>query len=369
VSFRAGTRGGLLRSPWVQALLCAALLAAVVVAFIGIIPGSGARLDHASGPWLAVGVGLEALSCAGYAALFHGVFARTPRLVSPPPPDPHTAIVPPPDPRTAIVPPPDPRTADGPPSISLARSAEIALGELGAFVVVPTGAGGPAVRVWGLARSGMTLRAIVAGSVIHGVIFNLPYIGAALILGVGAAIGVGPGRAPVLVALAPLGVVIVVLAFAWWAVTFAATNPDLPQGRWWRWGAEALQAIPDGISGLPAALRRPLLGLAAVVYWAGDCAVLVVAFSAVHGSAPVGVIVLGYMLGQLGNALPLPGGVGGVEPVMLGVLTASGVDAGLGAAAIVIYRFISLGLQTVSGTVGVLALARGLRRDAAATDG
>jgi uncharacterized membrane protein YbhN (UPF0104 family) len=215
----------------------------------------------------------------------------------------------------------------------------------------------------------MTLRAIVAGSVIHGVIFNLPYIGAALILGVGAAIGVGPGRAPVLVALAPLGVVIVVLAFAWWAVTFAATNPDLPQGRWWRWGAEALQAIPDGISGLPAALRRPLLGLAAVVYWAGDCAVLVVAFSAVHGSAPVGVIVLGYMLGQLGNALPLPGGVGGVEPVMLGVLTASGVDAGLGAAAIVIYRFISLGLQTVSGTVGVLALARGLRRDAAATDG
>ncbi len=45
-----------------------------------------------------------------------------------------------------------------------------------------------------------------------------------------------------------------------------------------------------------------------------------VALHAAHGCALRGVIVLAYMLGQLGNALPLPGGVGGVggvETIML----------------------------------------------------
>jgi hypothetical protein len=89
--------------------------------------------------------------------------------------------------------------------------------------------------------------------------------------------------------------------------------------------------------------------------------VLVAAFHAVHGSAPIGVIVLAYLLGQLGTTLPLPGGVGGVEPIMLGVLTASGVGVGVGAAAIVLYRLVSLGLQTVAGAIAVAALARALQ--------
>jgi uncharacterized membrane protein YbhN (UPF0104 family) len=72
---------------------------------------------------------------------------------------------------------------------------------------------------------------------------------------------------------------------------------------------------------------------------------------------PLGVIVLGYMLGQLGNALPLPGGVGGVEPVMLGVLTASGVDEATGAAAIVCYRAIALGVQSALGAIALATLA------------
>jgi len=102
--------------------------------------------------------------------------------------------------------------------------------------------------------------------------------------------------------------------------------------------------------------------LAAAGYWAGDCGVLVVAFHAAHGSAPLGVIVLAYMLGQPGNALPLPGGVGGIEPIMLGVLTASGVNLGLGAAAIILYRFVSLGIQAVAGAIAVATLTTALRR-------
>ena len=66
------------------------------------------------------------------------------------------------------------------------------------------------------------------------------------------------------------------------------------------------------------------------------------------------------MLGQFGNALPLPGGVGGVEPLMLGVLSSSGVDLGLGGAAVLLYRIVSLGLQTLLGTIAVLTLTPAL---------
>src|SRR5262249_5744447 len=120
------------------------------------------------------------------------------------------------------------------------------------------------------------------------------------------------------------------------------------------------------IRALPAAVRRPQLTLAATGFWAGDVAVLVLAFAAVHRAAPLGVILLAYMLGQLGNALPLPGGVGGVEPIMLGVLTASGVGLALGAAAIVLSRFVSLGVQAIAGTIAVATLVPSIQRDAAA---
>jgi uncharacterized membrane protein YbhN (UPF0104 family) len=198
------------------------------------------------------------------------------------------------------------------------------------------------------------------------VIFNLPYVVAALILGTSAAADVGPGHASLLVALAPLGLVAVALGVGAGATIYARRRHGAATTGWRRIARDVADAVPDGIRALPAALRRPQLTLAATGFWAGDVAVLVLAFGAVHGSAPIGVILLAYMLGQLGNALPLPGGVGGVEPIMLGVMTASGVGLALGAAAIVLYRFVSLGTQAIAGTIAVATLVPAIQRDAAA---
>ncbi|HWF50488.1 MAG TPA: lysylphosphatidylglycerol synthase domain-containing protein, partial [Solirubrobacteraceae bacterium] len=260
------------RSRALQAAVLAVLAGAVVVAIAGIVPGSGQRLRHAAPGWIAVEVVLEVVACLSYAALFHGVFSG------------------------------------GEVRLSYLRSAQIAIGELGAFVVVPTGAGGPALRIWALLRSGMEFRAQMVRSVIHAAIFNLPYLLAAIFLGTSVALGLGPGHAPLAVALAPLGVVLVTVAIAGGAALVAHRLEGEPQGRWRRVGRDVIQAVPEGVRALPASLRRPTLLLAAATYWAGDCGVLIVAFHAAHGSAPIGVIVLAYMLGQLGNALPLPGG-------------------------------------------------------------
>jgi uncharacterized membrane protein YbhN (UPF0104 family) len=312
------------RSPVLQALLLAALLGATAVAIADLVPGSGRRLDHASTGWIAAEIALEALAIVSYAWLFHGVFSGRGYR------------------------------------ISRSRSAQIGIGELGAFVVVPTGAGGPALRIWALMRGGMPFSVVMTRSVIHAAIFNVPYVGAALVLGTSVALGFGPGHAHLVVALAPLAVVAVTLSVVTGAVVFARRRHGRPSTRWGMIAEAVVRAVPDGLRQLPAVLRRPALTLGAVGFWAGDVAVLIAAFHAAHGSAPVGVIVLAYMLGQIGNTLPLPGGVGGVEPIMLGVLTASGVGLGLGAAAVIVYRLVSLGLQAATGALAVATLVPSL---------
>jgi uncharacterized protein (TIRG00374 family) len=223
-------------------------------------------------------------------------------------------------------------------------------------VISPTGAGGPALRLWALLRGGMPFAIVMTRSVVHYIVFSIPYIVAALLLGIGALLGIGVGHAQSALALAPVGVVIAAALFAIGASQLAR-RPARAHARWRRIGRDMIQAIPAGTRETPRRLRRqPALLIAAIGYWAADCAVLAFSFHAAHGSAPIAVITLAYMLGQLGNALPLPGGVGGVEPAMLGLLTSSGVDLGLGAAAVVLYRVVSLGLQSIAGAVAVTTL-------------
>lgn len=305
--------------------LLAALVGATVLLIAALVPGSGKRLQHSAASWVAGEVVLEALACAAYAWLFHSVFSHG-RYVT-----------------------------------TYFRSGQIAVGELGAFAVLPTGIGGPVLRVWALRRGGMPLRDVIVRSVSHAPIFNLPYILAAGLLGMSVVLGVGPGHAPTAVALAPVGLVLGAVALGVAMTVYVNTRSAEPRKRWQRIARDAARTIPEGLREIPGRLRKPGSVLGAIGYWAGDCGVLVAAFHAAGGSAPISVIVLAYMLGQLGNALPLPGGVGGVEPLMLGVLTTSGVDLGLGAAAIVLYRLISLGTQGTLGATAVATLIPSLR--------
>jgi uncharacterized membrane protein YbhN (UPF0104 family) len=213
-------------------------------------------------------------------------------------------------------------------------------------------------------RGGMPFRDVAVRSVIHAPFFNFPYVLAALVLGTTVVLGVGPGHAPLAVALAPLGLVAGAVALGAAATLYVRTRRSEPRARWRRMLREAVRVIPEGLSETPSRLRKPGALLGAVGYWAGDCGVLVAAFHAAGGSAPISVIVLGYMLGQLGNALPLPGGVGAVEPLTVGVLTASGVDSGLAGAAIILYRLVSLGIQGTLGAAAVATLIPALRRTA-----
>jgi uncharacterized membrane protein YbhN (UPF0104 family) len=170
-----------------------------------------------------------------------------------------------------------------------------------------------------------------------------------------------PGHAPVLTALAPLGVVIAVLAIAGVTTWLArgASRDDEPSALSWTRSAAAM--VPEGLRDLVTVLRRPLPMAGSFGWWIGDCAALWAGFQAAGGRPALSVLILAYMLGQLGNTLPLPGGVGGVEPLMLGIFSASGVNLGLAGAAVICYRAIALGVQGALGVAGFVSLIGDVR--------
>jgi uncharacterized protein (TIRG00374 family) len=107
--------------------------------------------------------------------------------------------------------------------------------------------------------------------------------------------------------------------------------------------------------------RDPLL-LGAVGWWAFDIAVLWACFHAFGSAPPQAVIVMAYFVGMLGNALPLPGGIGGVDGGMIGAFTAFGVDVELSVVAVLAYRVFAFWLPTLPGAVAYLQLRRTVQR-------
>ncbi len=308
-------------------LVVAALMLGAVYLLLGqLVPGAWARLRKIDAGWIVAAVALELLCLAGYSALFHAVFSRDPVRLT--------------------------RT----------RSAEVAVGELGGFALVPTGLGGPALRFWALRRAGVSLRLLIVRTISHAPIFNVPYVAAAIVLGAAAVLHLGSARAPVALAVAPTALVIVTIAAT--VGVLAAGRKGRPRGtaRWRQIAREGVAIAPDGLRDARSLLQSPLALLGACAYWAGDCGVLWATSQGLGAGAPLQVIVLAYMLGQLGNILPLPGGVGGVEPATVGVLTASGVALGPAAAAVLSYRAISLGMQGVGGTIAFATLLGADRR-------
>jgi putative heme transporter len=112
---------------------------------------------------------------------------------------------------------------------------------------------------------------------------------------------------------------------------------------------------------------RALLG--AFAWWACDIAVLWACFHAFGEPPTTAVVVMAYFTGMLGNVLPLPGGVGGVEGGMIAAFLAFGVPAGLAVVAVLSYRAFAFWLPTIPGVLSYLRLRRSIKSSALAPHG
>jgi putative heme transporter len=189
------------------------------------------------------------------------------------------------------------------------------------------------------------------------------------IAGYGLWLGVFSGAAPVGVTLMPAifataVIVIVLLMYAVYeplerAAQGRAARSSGRAARWWRRAAAVPRSLHAGLDRAFAMVKRrdPSL-LGALAYWGFDIAVLWASFRAFGHSPPGAVLVMGYYVGTLGNALPLPGGVGGVEGGMIAAFLAFGVSGQLAVTAVLAYRTISYWLPTVPGAIAYWRLHR-----------
>jgi uncharacterized membrane protein YbhN (UPF0104 family) len=188
---------------------------------------------------------------------------------------------------------------------------------------------------------------------------------AVAVLGTLMAVGLaGPERSLLLTALpAALSVAVIALVLAIPRLG-PGRDPGADASKLRRAFLAARRAVIGGTAEAVELLRsRNVLVVAgAVGYWAFDNAVLWATFQAVGADVPISVVLMGYLIGQLGGLLPLPGGVGGIDGGLIGTLVVYGAPVAATAAAVLAYRIILFWLPLVGGAIAFAMLRRALDR-------
>jgi uncharacterized protein (TIRG00374 family) len=295
------------------------------------------RLQQGNGWWLAGAALLEICSFCGYVALFRAVFIhRTSR-------------------------------------IGWSASYQITLAGLAATrLFAAAGAGGIALTAWALRRSGMERRLVASRMIAFMALLYAVYMGALVIDGVGLYLGAWPGNAPFAITIIPaiFGAVVILIFMGmsllprdFDRLVLSRSHGSGFSGRLARRLATVPSAAATGIRTAIALVRSGDPGLlGAIAWWGFDIATLWACFHAFGYSPHKGVIVMAYFVGWIANALPLPGGIGGVEGGLIGAFTAFGVGVQAAVVAVLAYRAFSFWLPTLPGAVAYFQLRRTVRR-------
>jgi uncharacterized membrane protein YbhN (UPF0104 family) len=225
------------------------------------------------------------------------------------------------------------------------------------------GAGGLVLQAWALRRAGLDAREVGDRTVTFIVIQYIVYTATVAIVGYALYFGLLSGPAPFAMTFLPATLAVVVTVLG---LSLGFVPPDL-QKRLDKGPMRRLAHLPASASaGIREALRRlrtPDACLAgALCFWGFQIAVLWACFHAFGDTPPLGVLIVGFFVGMLGNLLPLPGGIGGVDGGMIGAFAALGVPFGLATVAVLAYRGFTFWLPTIPGIVAFITLRRTVER-------
>jgi uncharacterized membrane protein YbhN (UPF0104 family) len=312
-----------------RSLLILGAIVIVVVAVVVLVPGLASLRDRFGGArpgWLAVAAVLQLGSCAGYVLAFRGVFCRR---------------------------------------MSWRTSTEIGLSELAANSVLSVGgAGGLALGAWILRRGGLPARYIARRTVAFFLLTSLANVGFLALGGIGLATGLLGHSPSFLLGLVPAVAAVAAIALALAAGRLAAA---LARRSMRTSIVAAAEAVGNGVDEALALVRSRdwaiLAGTSAYLLF--DVAMLGACFKAFGNDVPaVGVLLVAYLIGQLGSLIPIPGGIGGVDGGLIGTLVLYGVGATDAAVAVLAYRGLLLAIPAILGLPALAVLRRRLRDEA-----
>ncbi len=312
-----------------RALILLAAAGALVATLITLAPGLVSvrdRLGDVDPGLLALAGLMQLLSCLSYVVVFRTVFCQ---------------------------------------KMSWRTSTEIGFSELAANSILSVGgAGGLALGAWILRRGGVSRDHIARRSVAFFLLTSLANVSFLALGGLALASGILPGSPSVILSLIPglIGIA---------AILFALAARPAAHGLARRVGGLKLetlfQTIGDGVSEALMLLRtrQPILSLGIIGYLLFDVVMLGVAFAAFGNPAPaVGVLLMAYLIGQLGGLIPLPGGIGGVDGGLIGALVVYGINPADAAVAVIAYRVLLLAIPAALGLPALAVLKRRLDTEA-----
>ncbi len=313
-----------------NSIISLAIFFALVAALLFSVPGLDAaadRITHASIPWVAAGIGLEVLSCAGYVVLFDLVFGRLGRSLS-----------------------------------SRLSLAELAVNS----VVSVSGLAGIALGAWVLRSKGVSVERIAKRSVLIFVLTSAVNVGAVVVIGLPMWLGLIPGSSDALLTLLPAAAaattIVGTLAAASWAQRVAERRRRSASPHGNGRVTVALTALSGGVQDAVMLIRKHdwrLLG--SVGYWLFDNLVLFACLASFGHAFSFWVVAMAYLVGMLANSIPVPGGFIAVEGGLVGMLLLFGCrPASVVIAGVIVYRAISLWVPALIGSVAFLSLRREL---------
>jgi uncharacterized protein (TIRG00374 family) len=303
-------------------------LLTVLILVVLLAPGLGevrSKLTGADPAWIVLAVGLEALSGISYVLMFRPIFCT---------------------------------------HMPWRTSWEISWSSLAMGSIVPaSGAGGLALGAWILNRGGMPAERIARRSVAFFLIKSSVNFVAVAVIGTLMALGIfGPHKSLLLTALPAAAATLVILLVLLIPRLDIGEGPEIDASKVRRALAHARTALIGGTTEAVQMLRTGNWQVIAgsIGYWAFDNAVLWATFKAFGYSPDISILLMGYLIGQLGGLLPLPGGIGGIDGGLFGALVVYGTPAATTAAAVLAYRVILFWLPLIVGAFAFVSLRRGL---------
>jgi uncharacterized membrane protein YbhN (UPF0104 family) len=319
---QAPTRAGIKRR-LIHGGIALAVFVAVAIGVVGLVPGlSGVRsaIGNASVPWVLAAAGIQLVGVAGAVVFIQLVFSDEPHRLT----------------------------------------WKMGGGMQAANAVLPT-AGSTLVSYWTLSSVGWGVGRFAERTAVMIIAPATPNVLAIIVIGLGMGLGLFAGPEDWWLTFLPAAIAVAVVVGAIWAARWGHRLAKRTERRRIR---DALHVTATGVSGTVEVLRRrDWRVLGTWVDLLGSIGALWAALYAVGEHLPFAVVAMGYLIGQIAQVIPVPGGIGTIDASVSGALILYGADASKATAGELISHAIELLIPIAVGTIALALLPRAIEAE------